>query len=213
MVIDFYYTNSGFKMSKGKILGYIRVSTFEQNTDRQLDSVELDKVFIDKASGKDANRPKLEELLNYVREDDTVVVHSLDRLGRNLDDLRNIVNLLTQKNVTVKFLKENLTFTGKDSAMSKLMLSVMGAFAEFERALIKERQKEGIKIAQLKGKYKGRKQKLSDAEVKLIQEKVSLGISKTRIAKDFSITRATLYHYLSLKKSREGGVNSIKQVA
>lgn len=164
-------------------------------------------------SGKDAKRPKLEELLNYVREDDTVIVHSLDRLARNLDDLRKIVNQLTEKNVTIKFMKENLTFTGNDSAMSKLLLSIMGSFAEFERALIKERQKEGIKIAQSKGKYKGRKQKLSDAEIKQIQGKVALGISKTRLAKDFSITRATLYYYLSLKRQGEEGVTNIKQAA
>lgn len=121
----------------GKRVGYIRVSSFDQNTDRQLEAIQLDKKFIDKASGKDINRPAFTELLNYVREDDLVIVHSMDRLARNLDDLRQIVQNLTLKKVQVQFIKENLTFTGEDSPMSQLLLSVMGAFAEFERSLIK----------------------------------------------------------------------------
>lgn len=123
----------------GKTVGYIRVSSFDQNPDRQLEGIKLDKKFIDKASGKNINRPALEELINYVREDDIVVVHSMDRLARNLDDLRKIVKKLTNQNIQVKFLKENLIFAGDDSPMANLLLSVMGAFAEFERSLIKER--------------------------------------------------------------------------
>ncbi len=98
-------------------------------------------MFTDKASGKDTRRPELERLLAFVREGDTVVVHSMDRLARNLDDLRRLVQGLTQRGVRIEFLKEHLTFTGEDSPMANLMLSVMGAFAEFERALIRERQR------------------------------------------------------------------------
>lgn len=138
-------------MAKGKIIGYIRVSTLEQNEGRQLESIEVDKVFTDKASGKDSERPQLKNLIDYVRDGDTVVVHSLDRLARNLDDLRKIVQTLNAKEVKVHFLKENLIFTGEDSPMSNLLLSVMGAFAEFERSLIRERQMEGIALAKNEG--------------------------------------------------------------
>jgi len=118
-------------------VGYIRVSSFDQNTDRQLDGLKLDRIFIDKASGKDIQRPELEKLLSYVRPGDTIVVHSMDRLARNLDNLRQLVHTLTSRGVRVQFIKESLTFTGEDSPMSTLLLSVMGAFAEFERALIR----------------------------------------------------------------------------
>ena len=134
-----------------KVIGYIRVSTVDQNTERQLDGLKLDKVFTDKASGKDVNRPQLKAAREYVREGDRLVVHSLDRLARNLVDLKNIVSELTARDVTVQFVKENLTFTNEDNAMSNLLLSVMGAFAEFERALIRERQREGIALAKKRG--------------------------------------------------------------
>jgi len=130
--------------NKGQLVGYIRVSTLDQNTSRQeeqLSGFELDRTFIDKASGKDTARPQLQEAIKYCREGDKLIVHSMDRLARNLDDLRAIVRGLTDRGVAVQFVKENLTFIGEDSPMSKLMLSVMGAFAEFERSLIKERQR------------------------------------------------------------------------
>ena len=122
---------------------------------------ELDRVFTDKASGKDQHRPELEALIGFVRDGGTVLVHSMDRLARNLDDLRAIVRRLTDKGVRVQFLKEHLTFTGDDTAMATLMLSVMGAFAEFERALIRERQREGITLARRNGVYKGRRKALT----------------------------------------------------
>ena len=111
---------------------------------------EVDRLFIDKASGKDTKRPQLKAMLGFVREGDIVIVQSLDRLGRNLDDLRKIIKDLTGRGVKLQFIKENLTFSGEDSPMSNLLLSVMGAFAEFERSLIKERQMEGIAIAKKK---------------------------------------------------------------
>lgn len=133
---------------QGQRIGYIRVSSFDQNPDRQLEQIEVGKVFTDKASGKDTQRPELERLLAFVREGDTVVVHSMDRLARNLDDLRRIVQGLTQRGVRMEFVKEGLAFTGDDSPMANLMLSVMGAFAEFERALIRERPARGNRAGQ-----------------------------------------------------------------
>jgi DNA invertase Pin-like site-specific DNA recombinase len=118
---------------QGQRIGYVRVSSFDQNPERQLEHVEVGKVFSDKASGKDTQRPELERLLAFVREGDTVVVHSMDRLARNLDDLRRLVQKLTKRGVRIEFVK-SLAFTGEDSPMANLMLSVMGAFAEFERA-------------------------------------------------------------------------------
>jgi DNA invertase Pin-like site-specific DNA recombinase len=122
----------------GQRIGYIRVSTLDQHTERQLEGIKVDKTFLDKASGKDTKRPQLDQLMSFVRSGDTVIVHSMDRLARNLADLRRIVQTLTGKGVRIEFVKEHLTFTGEDSPMANLMLSVMGAFAEFERALIKE---------------------------------------------------------------------------
>jgi DNA invertase Pin-like site-specific DNA recombinase len=177
-------------------VGYIRVSSFDQNTDRQLDGLKLDRVFIDKASGKDINRPELEKLLSYIRPGDTIVVHSMDRLARNLDNLRQLVYTLTSRGVRVQFIKEGLTFTGEDSPMSTLLLSVMGAFAEFERALIRERQLEGIALAKQRGAYKGRKKVLTAEQIKKIKEQVAAGEMKSKIAKDFGISRETLYQYL-----------------
>ena len=145
----------------GQRIGYVRVSTLDQNEKRQLEGQVLDRVFTDKASGRDTARPQLAELLRFARDGDTVVVHSMDRLARNLDDLRALVQGLTRKGVRVEFVKESLVFTGEDSPMANLMLSVMGAFAEFERSLIRERQREGIALAKQRGAYKGRKKTLT----------------------------------------------------
>jgi len=183
-------------MSVGKRVGYIRVSTLEQNTERQLEGVELDKRFADKASGKDANRPQLRAALDYLREGDVLIVHSMDRLARNLDDLRGIVLGLNARRVAVEFVKEHLMFTGEDSAMSKLLLSLMGAFAEFERSLLKERQREGISIAKAKGVYKGRKRRLTPDRIAELRSRVDGGEKKAELARHFNISRETLYQYL-----------------
>lgn len=180
----------------GHRIGYIRVSTTEQNTERQLENIAIDKVFTDKASGKDTLRPALDALLSFVREGDTIVVHSMDRLARNLDDLRRLVQSLTKKGIRIEFIKENLTFTGEDSPMSNLMLSVMGAFAEFERALLKERQREGIALAKKRGAYRGRKKVLSEKQVLEIQQRVAAGEQKAKLAKELGISRETVYQYL-----------------
>lgn len=180
----------------GQNIGYIRVSSIDQNPDRQLDGISLDKIFIDKVSGKDTNRPELASMLQFVREGDTVFVHSMDRLARNLDDLRQIVQKLTSRKIRIQFVKESLIFTGDDSPMANLLLSVMGAFAEFERALIRERQLEGISLAKQNGVYKGRKPSLSAIQIEDLKKKVAAGEKKTQIARDFGISRETLYQYL-----------------
>lgn len=181
---------------KGQRIGYVRVSTTDQNEMRQLEGVEVDRTFTDKASGKDTQRPQLEAALAFLREGDTLVVHSLDRLARNLGDLRNIVATLTKRGVVVDFIKERLTFTGEDGPMANLMLNVMGAFAEFERALIRERQREGIALAKRNGVYKGRKPKLNADQVAELQRRVGGGEKRSVIAKSLGISRETLYSYL-----------------
>jgi DNA invertase Pin-like site-specific DNA recombinase len=180
----------------GQRVGYVRVSSFDQNPDRQLEAVSVTKTYIDKASGKDTQRPELDRLLAYVRDGDTVVVHSMDRLARNLDDLRRIVQDLTRRGVRMEFVKEGLTFTGEDSPMAHLMLSVMGAFAEFERALLRERQREGIALAKQRGAYRGRKRSLNMEQIGEIKRRIAAGEQKARVARDMGISRETVYQYL-----------------
>jgi len=156
----------------------------------------VDKVFTDKASGKDTQRPELDALLSFVRDGDTVVVHSMDRLARNLDDLRRLVQKLTKCGVRIEFVKESLTFTGEDSPMANLMLSVMGAFAEFERALIRERQREGIALAKQRGAYRGRKKSFSEPQIVELKHRIADGEQKATVARDYGISRETLYQYL-----------------
>ena len=179
----------------GKNVGYIRVSTAQQNTARQLDGVQIDKAFEDKVSGKSIDRPELKACLAYLREGDCLHVHSMDRLARNLDDLRKIVKDLTKCGIKVHFHNENLIFNGDDSPMSQLLLSIMGAFAEFERSLIRERQLEGIQIAKTKGLYRGRKPALSSDRVTELLGRISTGTSITTLAREYGISRETIYQY------------------
>ena len=183
-------------MHKGQRVGYVRVSTLDQNTDRQLDGVELDKVFTDKASGKDTKRPQLIAALEYVREGDTLFVHSMDRLGRNAEDLLRIVRELAGRGVSVEFVKNRLTFAGKEDPMGKLMLTMLAAFGEFERALIRERQREGIAIAKAKGVYKGRKKALALEQLRELVELARSGMPKAELARSYGISRETVYQYL-----------------
>ena len=193
-------TNGG-----GKRIGYVRVSSADQNDARQLDGVTLDKIFTDKASGKDTNRPQLKAMREFVREGDVIFVHSMDRLSRSLSDLQSVVEDLTGDGVTVTFVKESLTFeppsTGADAhktAYSTLMLQLLGAVGQFERALIKERQREGIAIAKANNLYKGRKPKLDKAGVENLQRMVTDNVSKVDIAKKLGISRASVYAYLNI---------------
>ena len=191
----------------GQRIGYIRVSTVTQNTDRQLEGIELDEVFEDKVSGKDTNRPQLDAMLKHVRKGDTVHVHSMDRLARNLDDLRKIVKELTGKGVRVCFSKEQLTFSSEKNSMAELLLNVMGAFAEFERSLILERQREGIAIAKQKGVFKGRKRTITDEQIAEMKQRAARGDKKAHIAKDMGISRETLYQYLDLSRDGSPGTD------
>ena len=180
----------------GQDVGYVRVSTIAQNTARQLDGVKLDRTFEDRTSGKDIDRPKLAACIAHLRDGYTLHVHSMDRLARNLDALRKIVKELTHRGVIVRFHKEGLTFTGDASPMSNLLLSMLGAVAEFERSIILERQKEGIAVAQREGKYKGRKPALTTERIQELTARAIAGAKKTDLAREFGISRETVYAYL-----------------
>jgi DNA invertase Pin-like site-specific DNA recombinase len=182
--------------AKGQRIGYVRVSTYDQNPDRQIEFMEVDRVFTDRASGKDTERPELQALLAYVREGDTIVIHSMDRLARNVDDLRRIVQTENRRGVSVQFLKENLLFTGEDSPLANLMLSVLGAVAQFERDLIRERQRDGIALAKQRGVYRGRKKSLPSERIEELHRRVQSGEKKAHVAREFGICRETLYQYL-----------------
>lgn len=184
---------------KGKDVGYKRVSSVDQNPERQLEGYLLDKVFIEYASGNSMKRPVLLQMMEYVRDDDTVIVHSMDRLGRNIRELLKVIDDLVAKGVTVKFIKENLSFNGDDSALSRLLLTMLAAVAEFELSIIKERQREGIAIAKKAGKYKGRKSALNTEAVKQLSEIIgNKRQTKAQIATQFGISVNTLYKYKRL---------------
>jgi DNA invertase Pin-like site-specific DNA recombinase len=185
---------------KGQRIGYVRVSSIDQNADRQLEHLQADRLFSDKASGKDTDRPQLQALLAYAREGDTIVVHSMDRLARNVDDLRRIVQEQTKRGIRVEFIKEKLTFTGEKSPFADLMLSVLGSIAQFERDLIKERQREGIALARQRGAYRGRKKALDDDTLDKLHRRVKAGEKKAKLAREFGISRQTLYE--SLRRAR-----------
>jgi DNA invertase Pin-like site-specific DNA recombinase len=197
-------------------VGYLRVSTLDQSTARQLDGLTLDVVFEDKVSGATADRPQLKAALKHCRKGDTLVVHSMDRLARNLGDLKAIVEELNGKGVAVEFIKERQTFRPKplpgddaesagerakreqETAMATLMLHLLGAVAQFERDLIKERQREGIEIAKAKGVYKGRAPKLTQVQADDLRakDKAAGGKGRAGLAREFGISRETLYQYL-----------------
>jgi DNA invertase Pin-like site-specific DNA recombinase len=183
---------------KGQRVGYVRVSTLDQSTARQLEGVLVDRIFEEKASGKDTQRPALAECLAYLRDGDTLVVHSLDRLARNAEDLLRLVRELTGRGVRVDFYREGLRFGGGNAdPMAALMLTCLGAFAQFERALIRERQREGIAIARRKGIYRGRKPSLSPEQVAELRARAAQpGINKSALARELRISRETMYSYL-----------------
>jgi DNA invertase Pin-like site-specific DNA recombinase len=189
------------KYVNNQVVGYIRVSTVEQKTERQLHEMALDKIFTDHVSGKTIERPALKEMLAYVREGDVVVVHSMDRLARNVEDLLHLVNYLNRNKVTIRFIKEGLTFDGGDNPMGQLMLTIMGAVAQFELSLLHERQREGIARAKADGKYKGRPKKaikLSEMQLHYMNDCLKKGVSKARIARELGITTRTVYNCLHL---------------
>lgn len=182
---------------KHQDVGYIRVSSEGQNTDRQLQDVELDKKFIDIETGSVKERKQLIACIDYVREGDTLIVDSIDRLARNLRDLQDIVKSFTEKGVSVRFLKENLSFSTNHDPLANLTLHIMGAFAEFERTMIRTRQREGIEIARKAGKY-GRPLSYDDKTKKKIIDMKAEGVSIRRIAMTLKLSRGTIYKVLGL---------------
>lgn len=183
----------------GQHVGYVRVSSIGQNTDRQLDGIDLDTVYEEKVSGKDRNRPELANMLKAIRSGDTVHIHSMDRLARNLVDLCSIVSEITAKGAAVTFHKEHLTFNGsKVDPTSELMLGILGSVAQFERSIIHERQAEGIAKAKEKGAYAkhGRKAEITPAMIAEIKNRVAAGEPKARVASEMGISRDSLYRLL-----------------
>lgn len=198
--------------SKNQTIGYIRVSSLDQKTDRQLDGLNLDKVFTDKTTGSNLDRPQLKAMIDYARHGDTVIVHSLDRMARNLEDLLNIINQLHEKGVIFKSIKENLTLDGSQpSPMDKFLLHILGAVAEFNRSLIREAQREGIAKAKARGAYKGRKKALTKAQIKELKEILELKNSSVeeykkhpllQVAKHFGVSLPTLNRYIATIKKQ-----------
>jgi DNA invertase Pin-like site-specific DNA recombinase len=188
---------------KSQVVGYIRVSSQGQNTARQLQGIELDREFIDIVSGVKIERENLSSCIDYVRAGDTLVVDSIDRLARNLRGLQDILNTLIAKGVTVKFVKENLTFTANHDPMSTLMLQMMGAFAEFERNMIRTRQREGIDLAKKSGKHIGRPPTINDEIRKKAKQMREEGLSIRRISIVMGFSRITIYKALGLTKLKD----------
>lgn len=182
---------------------YVRVSTKEQKTDRQLLAYEeADKVYIDKMSGADKNRPRLKEMLEELKENDIVIVKSLDRLSRSTKDLLEIVEEIERKKATLKILDKNID-TG--DAIGKLFITVLGAVAEFELANIKQRRDEGIAIAKEKGVYMGRKVgsiELKGDRLNRFKRFYNLGMTKTELSKEFGVPRSTVYRWVKVLQDR-----------
>lgn len=190
------------------LVGYVRVSSLDQNPERQLEELkglQVEKIFVDKQSGKDIERPELQKMLAFVREGDVLIVHSLDRLARNLADLLTMVQELTDRGVSVRFINEKLDFdAGKESSpMAKLMLSMVGAFAEFERSMIKRRQAEGIALAKARGVYKGRQRSVTDEQIDTIKTMIDQGVPMAVAARKVGISRTTAYKYLARTNQNE----------
>ncbi|WP_375537782.1 recombinase family protein [Curtobacterium sp. MCBD17_030] len=189
---------------KTQTVAYVRVSSTDQNLDRQREAIgDVDRVFEEKVSGGSrTDRAALLDCIRYIRDGDTVRVASMDRLARSLGDLRDIVDEITAKGASVEFVKEQQTYSrDTDDAIGRLMLNLLGAFAEFERTLIRERQREGIRLARTAGKYKGRTRKLTDDQIADARLRVSKGIPKAVVARELGIDRTTLYRMLATRLS------------
>ncbi|MBS7548209.1 recombinase family protein [Dietzia massiliensis] len=194
---------------RGQRVAYVRVSAADQNEARQLEAVgECDQVYIEKQSARSrADRVKLAECIRYLRDGDELVVASMDRLARSLVDLKQIVGEITAKGASVEFVHERATYAaGAQDPRADLMLSLLGAFAEFERAIIRERQAEGIAIAKAKGKYKGRKRVLTAEQIDKARARIEAGEGPTAIARDLGVGRSTLYRALQRPKSQTADV-------
>lgn len=187
-------------------VGYARVSSTDQHLDRQLaqfKKIGIEKVFSDKVSGKNTDHPGFQQMIEYVRDGDELFVCSMDRMARNLKDLLSITESLQKKGVSINFLKENISLVpkGESSAMTKHLMAMMGAVAEFERSLILERQREGIEQAKLRNAYKGRVP-IDPEKIKKAQFLIHEGVSKSVAARKLGIGRTTLYKYLKTTSSK-----------
>ena len=181
------------------MFNYKRVSTVIQNTERQLQDVPCDRLYEDKLSGKDTNRPEFQTMMNNLRFGDVINVHSLDRVGRNTKDILEIVQQVKDKGCVIHFHKENLKFDGTKTDMySELLLTLLAGFSAFERNIILERQREGIAIAKEKGVYKGRKSKLTKEQINTMKMDFENGLAKTEIAKKYGVTRAYVYQLVNM---------------
>ncbi|WP_295647937.1 recombinase family protein [uncultured Dietzia sp.] len=192
---------------RGQRVAYVRVSAADQNEARQLEAVgECDRVYIEKQSARSrADRVKLEECIGYLRDGDELVVASMDRLARSLVDLKQIVGEVTAKGASVEFVHERATYAaGAQDPRADLMLSLLGAFAEFERAIIRERQAEGIAIAKGKGKYKGRKRVLTTEQTGKARARIEAGEGPSAIARELGVGRSTLYRALQRQIEGDG---------
>lgn len=187
------------------IVGYIRVSTLDQNADRQhvaLNAAHVEKIYEDHISGANTDRAQFQAMMQFLREGDELVVLSLDRLARNLRDLLDTVETLGKRGVSVRFLKENLLFDARSNAdpISKLMLSMVGAFAEFERSMIRSRQAEGIALAKARGAYKGRPRSVTDEQISKLKAALAQEVPLTKATRKVGISRTTAYRYLAVAK-------------
>lgn len=178
---------------------YKRVSTQEQNLDRQLNGLVFDREFVEKVSGKNTDRPELQSLLSVLRLEDEVHVHELSRLARNTKDLLSIVEQVLDSGSNISFHKENLHFISgqKRPPVQDLMLSLLGAIAQFERDLLLDRQREGIALAKQRGVYKGRKSRFTDDDIDQIRSEFLEVKNKSRLAKKWKISRPYLYKLAS----------------
>ncbi|MEI6778804.1 MAG: recombinase family protein [Chloroflexales bacterium] len=181
---------------KEQRIGYIRIGRLDQHPEQQLAQVSVDRVFTDRRSCKDVPWPARDQALAFVRAGDTLVVQRMDRLARNLEELRRLVQHLTQCGVRITFVDKGLTFTGEDSPLMARMHALMDALVACERALRTERQREGIALARQRGVYRGRKQTLSPAQAAELRRRVEIGEPKAALAEEFGISRDTLYQYL-----------------
>ena len=192
----------------GQKIGYVRISSVDQNPDRQiklLENYNVHKIYMDKCSGGSRTRPKLIKMLDYVREGDCIYVASLDRLGRRMSDINKIVDYLNDNNITIHFLKENFIIDGKEGSISRLMFNIFGAFAEFERSVIRERQQEGILLAKQRGVYKSKKKCLTPKKLTAMIERIDAGESVSAVCREFKVSRASFYKY---KKEAQKSVTS-----
>ena len=182
------------------IVGYVRVSSSGQNPERQyadLEQAGAERIYKDELSGKNTERPQYLDMMGFLREGDTLVVHSLDRLSRNLSDLLSTLDQLTKRGVVVQFLHERLVFDPKaESSTDRLMLHMIGAFAEFERSMIRSRQREGIELAKLRGVYKGRQRTVTDEQIEAVKKDIALGVPLAKAARKQGLSRSTVYRYI-----------------